>query len=32
MRGFSEQSKTAVANLTPQEIDDTIAYLRESSW
>ncbi len=32
MRGFSEESKTAVANLTPQEIDDTIAYLRESSW
>ena len=32
MRGFSEESKTAVVNLTPQEIDDTIAYLRESSW
>ncbi len=32
MRGFSEESKTAVANLTPQEIDDTITYLRESSW
>ncbi len=32
MRGFSEESKTAVANLTPQEIDDTIVYLRESSW
>ena len=32
MRGFAEESKTAVANLTPQEIDDTIAYLRESSW
>lgn len=32
MRGFAEQSKTAVANLTPQEIDDTIAYLRENSW
>ena len=32
MRGFSLESKTAVANLTPQEIDDTIAYLRESSW
>ncbi|MCP3956690.1 MAG: c-type cytochrome [bacterium] len=32
MRGFSEQSKTAVANLSQQEIDDTIAYLRESSW
>ncbi len=32
MRGFAEESKTAVANLTPQEIDDTIAYLRENSW
>ncbi len=32
MRGFSDQSKTAVANLSPQEIDDTIVYLRESSW
>ena len=32
MRGFSVESKTAVANLTEQEIDDTIAYLRESSW
>ena len=32
MRGFSEESKTAIANLTPQQIDDTIAYLREHSW
>ncbi len=32
MRGFAEQSKTAVANLTEQEIDDTITYLRENSW
>ncbi len=32
MRGFAEESKTAVANLTPQEIDDTITYLRENSW
>ena len=32
MRGFSDESKTAVADLTPQEIDDTIVYLRESSW
>ena len=32
MRGFSEESKTAVADLTRQEIDDTIAYLRASAW
>ncbi len=32
MRGFDKESKTAVANLTPQEIDDTIAYLRQNSW
>lgn len=32
MRGFALENITAVANLTPQEIDDTIAYLRESAW
>lgn len=32
MRGFSDESRTAVADLTRQEIDDTIAYLRDSAW
>lgn len=32
MRGFALKNITAVANLTPQEIDDTIVYLRANAW
>jgi cbb3-type cytochrome c oxidase subunit III len=32
MRPFDEASKVAVANLTDQQIDDVIAYLRSQSW
>ena len=32
MRGFSAKSATAVANLSDQEIEDTIAYLRANAW
>ncbi|MBJ19187.1 MAG: c-type cytochrome [bacterium] len=32
MRGFAEKNVTAIANLTPQEIDDTIVYLRANAW
>ena len=32
MRGFAADNITAVANLTPEEIDDTIAYLRANAW
>jgi mono/diheme cytochrome c family protein len=32
MRGFSAKSVTAVANLSDQEIEDTIAYLRANAW
>jgi cytochrome c oxidase cbb3-type subunit 3 len=32
MRGFAADNITAVANLTPREIDDTIAYLRANAW
>jgi len=32
MRPFAEGSATAVANLTDQEVDDVIAYLRENAW
>ena len=32
MRGFASQNITAVANLSDQEIDDTIAYLRANAW
>lgn len=32
MRPFDEGSKVAVANLTDQQIDDVIAYLRSQSW
>lgn len=32
MRGFAAENITAVANLTPEEIDDTIAYLRANAW
>lgn len=32
MRPFDKKSKVAVANLTDQQIDDVIAYLRSQSW
>ena len=32
MRGFAARNITAVANLSDQEIEDTIAYLRASAW
>jgi cytochrome c oxidase cbb3-type subunit 3 len=32
MRGFAAKNITAVANLSDQEIDDTIAYLRANAW
>jgi mono/diheme cytochrome c family protein len=32
MRPFDLKAKTAVANLTDQEIDDVIAHLRKSAW
>ena len=32
MRGFAASNITAVANLSDQEIDDTIAYLRANAW
>lgn len=32
MRPFDKGSKVAVANLTDQQIDDVIAYLRSQSW
>jgi len=32
MRGFAAKNITAVANLSDQEIDDTIAYLRANVW
>ncbi len=32
MRGFASKNITAVANLSDQEIDDTIAYLRANAW
>jgi cbb3-type cytochrome c oxidase subunit III len=32
MRGFAADNITAVANLSDQEIDDTIAYLRANAW
>ena len=32
MRGFAAKNITAVANLSKQEIDDTIAYLRANAW
>jgi cytochrome c oxidase cbb3-type subunit 3 len=32
MKGFAEESRTAVANLTDTEIDSTIAYLRKNAW
>ena len=32
MRGFSSKNVTAIANLSDQEIEDTIAYLRASAW
>jgi len=32
MRGFGARNVTAVANLSDQEIDDTIAYLRANAW
>jgi mono/diheme cytochrome c family protein len=32
MRGFAAKNVTAVANLTDQEIEDTIAYLRANAW
>jgi mono/diheme cytochrome c family protein len=32
MRGFSVKNATAIANLSDQEIDDTIAYLRANAW
>ncbi len=32
MRGFALKNITAVANLSGQEIDDTIAYLRANAW
>ncbi len=32
MRGFASKNITAVANLSDQEIEDTIAYLRANAW
>ena len=32
MKAFDEKSRTAVANLTDQEIEDTIVYLRTNAW
>ena len=32
MRGFAAWNVTAVANLSDQEIDDTLAYLRANAW
>jgi mono/diheme cytochrome c family protein len=32
MKGFREDSRVAVANLTPQQIDDVITYLRLNAW
>lgn len=32
MRGFGAKNITAIANLTDQEIDDTITYLRANAW
>lgn len=32
MRGFSPKGPTAIANLSAQEIEDTIAYLRANAW
>ena len=32
MRGFSSKNVTAIANLSDQEIEDTIAYLRANAW
>jgi mono/diheme cytochrome c family protein len=32
MRPFAADSKVAVANLSDQQIDDVIAYLRENAW
>ncbi len=32
MRGFAAKNITAVANLSDQEIDDTITYLRANAW
>lgn len=32
MRGFAAKNITAVANLSNQEIEDTIAYLRANAW
>ncbi len=32
MRGFAAKNITAVANLSHQEIEDTIAYLRANAW
>jgi cbb3-type cytochrome c oxidase subunit III len=32
MRGFAAKNITAVANLSEQEIEDTIAYLRANAW
>ena len=32
MRGFAAKNVTAVANLSAQEIDDTIVYLRANAW
>ena len=32
MRGFASENITAVANLSNQEIDDTITYLRANAW
>lgn len=32
MRGFAAKNITAVANLSDQEIEDTIAYLRANAW
>ena len=32
MGAFAEKSRTAVANLTDQQIEDTIVYLRSAAW
>lgn len=32
MKGFADDAPAAVANLTPQQIDNIIAYLRKNAW
>jgi hypothetical protein len=32
MKSFAKESRTAVANLTDQQIEDVILYLRKQAW